>query len=57
MRILHVITNLSFEYGGPVKVCREMCTSLSEAGDHVTIITTNLDYPHGKIDVPLNTWL
>ena len=54
MRILHVITNLSQGYGGPVKACKEMCASLADAGEDVTIYTTNLDYPVGRLDVPLN---
>ncbi len=54
MRILHVITNLSPCYGGPVKACKEMCLSLADAGEDVTIYTTNLDYPVGRLEVPLN---
>lgn len=54
MRVLHVITNLSPAYGGPVKACKEMCASLADAGEDVTIYTTNLDYPVGRLDVPLN---
>ncbi len=54
MRILHVITNLSPGYGGPVKACKELCASLANAGEDIAIYTTNLDYPVGQLEVPLN---
>ena len=54
MKILHLITTLSLRYGGPVPVCKEMCRSLVEVGEDVTIYTTNLDFPKGCLDVPLN---
>ncbi len=54
MRVLHVITNLSPGYGGPVKACKELCTSLADVGEDITIYTTNLNYPAGHLDVPLN---
>lgn len=55
MKILHIITNLSSRYGGPVTVCKEICHSLANAGEEVTIYTTNLDFPKGRLDVPLKT--
>jgi glycosyltransferase involved in cell wall biosynthesis len=55
MKILHLITTLSPRYGGPVPVCKEMCHSLAQIGEDVTIYTTNLDFPNGRLDVPLNT--
>jgi glycosyltransferase involved in cell wall biosynthesis len=54
MRILHVIANLAPRYGGPTKVCEEICRALAQAGDKVTVYTTNLNFPSGKLDVPVN---
>lgn len=54
MKILHIITNLSSNYGGPVKACKEMCRSLAKVGEEVTIYTTNMDFPRGRLDVPVN---
>jgi len=54
MKVLHVITNLSPGYGGPVKACKELCASLASTGENITIYTTNLNYPAGHLDVPLN---
>lgn len=54
MKILHLITNLSPNYGGPVKACLETCKQLVRSGDEVSIYTTNLDFPKGKLDVCLN---
>jgi hypothetical protein len=31
-----------------------MCRSLAEVGEDVTIYATNLDFPKGYLDVPLN---
>ena len=36
MNVLHVITNLSQGYGGPVKACKEMCASLALAGEDLS---------------------
>ena len=55
MKILHLITNLSPHYGGPVTVCKDMCRSLANAGEEVTIYTTDLDFPKGRLNVALNT--
>ena len=54
MKILHVIGNISPRFGGPSVVCKEMCRELSEAGHEVVVYTTNADYPHGILDVPVN---
>jgi len=54
MKILHVIGNISPRFGGPAVVCKEMCHELSEAGHEVVVYTTNADYPHGTLDVPVN---
>ena len=50
MKILHVIITLSPRYGGPVKACKTLCSSLARAGEDVTIYTTNMDYPTGKLN-------
>ena len=54
MKILHVIANLAPRYGGPVKVCLELCEQLTKRGNHVSIFTTNLDFPEGLIDVSIH---
>ena len=54
MKILHVIGNISPRFGGPSVVCKEICRELSEAGHDVVVYTTNADYPHGILDVPVN---
>jgi len=54
MKILHVINTLSPRYGGPVKACKTLCSSLARAGEDVTIYTTDLNYPTGVCDVVLN---
>jgi len=54
MKILHVINTLSPRYGGPVKACKALCSSLAHAGEDVTIYTTDLNYPIGVRDVVLN---
>ncbi len=54
MKILHVINTLSPRYGGPVKACKDLCSSLAHAGKDVTIYTTDLNYPMGVRDVVLN---
>ncbi|MFW5680303.1 MAG: glycosyltransferase [Pseudomonadota bacterium] len=54
MRILNVLSNLAPSYGGPVQVAREMTARLAARGHEVSIYTTNLDYPRGVRDVPLN---
>lgn len=54
MKILHIVTTLSPRYGGPSKVCREMCRMLAERGEDVTIYTTDRDYPKGRLNVPTN---
>ena len=54
MKILHVIASLAPRYGGPVKVCRELCEQLAKKGNIVSIFTTNLNFPKGLMDVPIN---
>lgn len=53
MRILHIVETISEKYGGPAKVCAEMCHALVESGHTVSIYTTNLDYPSGVLNVPI----
>ncbi len=57
MRILHVIENISPRFGGPAKVCKEMCEALARNETRVTIFTTNRKYPKGLLNVPVNTQL
>src|SRR5215212_7219269 len=54
MNVLHVINNVSPGYGGAGKSCREMCRALASAGEEVTLYTTDLSYPEGRLDVPTN---
>lgn len=54
MKILHVIANLAPRYGGPVKVCLELCEQLAKRGNQVSIFTTDLDFPEGLIDVSIH---
>ena len=54
LKILHVIANLAPRYGGPVKVCLEVCEQLAKRGNQVSIFTTNLDFPAGVIDVSIH---
>jgi len=53
MNILHVITSVSSQFGGPSKACREMCRELVTLGEQVAIYTTNIDVNGGFLDVPL----
>src|ERR1043166_593421 len=41
MRILHVVSSLSEVFGGPAKMCRELCAELAKQGESVTIFTTD----------------
>lgn len=45
LKILHVIGSLAERYGGPSKVCVEICQELARRGELVTIFTTTLDGP------------
>ena len=54
MKILHIMENMSPNYGGPVNTCKNLCSALAKSGVEVTIYTTNLDYPRGILNVPLN---
>lgn len=53
LKILHVIQTLAPRYGGPAKLCPEICAHLAERGVEPTIFTTNRDYPSGILDVPI----
>jgi glycosyltransferase involved in cell wall biosynthesis len=53
LRILHVIASLAPRYGGPSKVCAELCDELARRGEQVSIFTTDVDGP-GRLDVPLD---
>lgn len=53
MKILHIIDTTSERYGGPAKVCLEMCSALASRGHDVSIFTTNRDFPAGKMGVPI----
>ncbi len=54
MKILHVIPTVSARYGGPSAVVRFLAREQAARGNRVTICTTNLDYPRGRLDVPTN---
>jgi glycosyltransferase involved in cell wall biosynthesis len=54
LKILHVIASLAPRYGGPSKVCLELCRELARRGEQVAIYTTNID-GDGELDVPLGT--
>ncbi len=54
MKILHIVATLSPRYGGPSKVCKEMCRALAQVGEEVTIYTTDMDFPRGRMDVPVD---
>jgi glycosyltransferase involved in cell wall biosynthesis len=54
MKVLHVISSVSARTGGPRMVIRDLTRFQARAGMHVTIFTTNIDYPHGNLDVPVN---
>jgi len=55
MKILHIMENMSPNYGGPVNTCKNLCSGLAKTGLEATIYTTNLDYPNGILNVPLST--
>ena len=55
MKILHVLANISPSYGGTSKACTEMCRALASAGEEITIYTSNMDYPKGRLNVAVNT--
>jgi len=57
MKVLHVIQYFTSSYGGPSAVCKDTCKYLAERGHEVVICTTDLDYPSGKLDVPVNRML
>lgn len=44
---------LAPRYGGPAKLCPEICAHLVACGAEPTIFTTNRDYPSGVLDVPV----
>lgn len=47
MKILHVLESFSPRYGGPVSVARALACAQADAGNEVTVCTTNVDYPSG----------
>jgi glycosyltransferase involved in cell wall biosynthesis len=49
MKILHVLETLSPRYGGPVSMLLALAEFQNHAGHDVTIVTTNADYPRGKL--------
>ena len=49
MKVLHVISTLSDNYGGPVFVLKALSRLQAKTGLDVTICTTNTDYPAGVI--------
>ena len=53
LKILHVISNLSAEKGGPTKAVTEMCEALTARGHEVSLFTTNMNN-ETDFDVPLN---
>ena len=53
MKILHVISDLCLQHGGPAKLAPEMCRALARRGHEVTLYTTNFDVD-GVLDVPLD---
>ncbi len=54
MNILHVISTLAPRYGGPTTVLKALAKQQARAGLHVTICTSNADYPKGVLDVQTN---
>ncbi len=49
LNILHVIPTFSSRYGGPVSALMGLVHAQSIAGNNITIVTTNRDYPRGKL--------
>jgi glycosyltransferase involved in cell wall biosynthesis len=54
MKILHVIENVSERYGGPQSVMGAIAKAQVAQGHQVTIATTDMDHPKGRLDVPEN---
>lgn len=54
MKILQVLQTMAPSYGGPVQALKTYARWLAEAGHDVTIVTTNADYPRGRISGPVN---
>ena len=54
MKVLHVISTLSDNYGGPVFVLKALSRLQAQSGLDVTICTTNTDYPTGVISEQTN---
>ena len=54
MKVLHVISNFSESYAGMAIACRELAENQVKIGIHSTVITSDLDYPSGKIKKIIN---
>jgi glycosyltransferase involved in cell wall biosynthesis len=54
MKILHVIENVSERGGGPQSVLGAIAKAQVDRGHEVTVATTDMDHPHGRLDVPRN---
>lgn len=54
LRILHVISTVGPQFGGPTKAVRAMAQALAVRGHHVTVAATDAaDDANGRLDVPL----
>ncbi|MGD9215001.1 MAG: glycosyltransferase [Desulfobacteraceae bacterium] len=54
MKILHIALSLSPRCGGPSVAVAEMTRHQVLTGLDVTVYSTNMDYPSGILDVPIN---
>jgi hypothetical protein len=45
---------MSDRYGGPTSVLRSLAAEQARRRHEVTICTTNLDFPDGLLDVPID---
>ena len=55
LRLLHVISTVGPQFGGPTKAVHAMTRALADRGHHVTVATTDAaDDGDGRLDVPLN---
>ena len=54
LRVLHVISTVGPQFGGPTKAVHAMTRALADRGHHVTVATTDAaDDASGRLDVPL----
>ena len=49
MKVLHVISHMSLSYGGMALACKEIAENQVKSGVDCTLITSNLDFPAGKL--------